>query len=308
MQMKLQAEEKAAAQVNDQIKNDEFIMLPTVDYCFKEMMHNPEVRKGFIAALLRRRPEEIRETILLPTIMQQESVDGKIGILDVRVALMDGTQIDIEMQVVNFTCWDKRVLFYLSKMYTEQLKKGNSYDKLQKCIHVSILDFNHFPNDDICCRTIHFHDDVTGKLYTDLFELHMLELKKLPSEVKNREAIMKWMKFFSGKTREELSDMAKEDKYIGEAYDTLLKLSADEQKRLIYEAREKALKDFNTQMQSAQERGERMGEEKGICIFIQDNIEENVPKQRIINKLQKRYGLSASKAEEYYHRFSSETI
>ena len=34
-------------------------MLPTVDFCFKELMNNPKVRKGFIAAALKIRPEEI---------------------------------------------------------------------------------------------------------------------------------------------------------------------------------------------------------------------------------------------------------
>ncbi len=33
-------------------KNDDFIMLPTVDVCFRGLMYNPKVRKGFIAALL----------------------------------------------------------------------------------------------------------------------------------------------------------------------------------------------------------------------------------------------------------------
>ena len=42
--------------------DDEFIMLPTVDFCFKELMRNEKVRKGIIAALLGVRPEEIKET------------------------------------------------------------------------------------------------------------------------------------------------------------------------------------------------------------------------------------------------------
>ena len=46
--------------------DDEFIMLPTVDFCFKELMRNEKVRKGIIAALLGVRPEEIKETRLLP--------------------------------------------------------------------------------------------------------------------------------------------------------------------------------------------------------------------------------------------------
>ena len=80
-----------------------------------------------------------------------------------------------------------------------------------------------------------------------------------------------WMKFFSGKTKKEFEDMAKTNEYIGEAYNALLELSADEKRRLEYEAREKALKDYNSQMESAfkrgeeqvERRGERRGEERG---------------------------------------------
>ena len=38
---------------------EEFIMLPTVDFCFKELMQNARVRQGMIAALLGVEPEEI---------------------------------------------------------------------------------------------------------------------------------------------------------------------------------------------------------------------------------------------------------
>ena len=241
-----------------QIKDD-FIMLPTVDFCFKELMQNPKVRQGFIAALLNVNPNEIYETELLPTILRKEAADDKFGILDVWVLLRDGIQMDMEMQVVYFEHWDKRILYYLSKMFTEQLQKGDPYDDLQKCIHVSILDFIHFPNDSICYRTIHLREDESGELYTDLFELQILELKKLPPEIKSGEDILKWMKFFSGKTRKEFSDMAKDNEYMEEAYQALLEISADEQKRLEYETREKALKDYNSQINSALRRGQKLG-------------------------------------------------
>ena len=57
--------------------------------------------------------------------------------------------------------------------------------------------------------------------------------------------------------------MAKTNEYIGEAYNTLLELSADEKRRMEYEAREKALRDYNSQMQSAFKRGEEQGERRG---------------------------------------------
>lgn len=64
---------------------DNFIMLPTIDICFKNLMENPDVRKGFIAALLKCRPEEVSKTTLLPTTLRREYGDDKLGILDVLV-------------------------------------------------------------------------------------------------------------------------------------------------------------------------------------------------------------------------------
>ena len=60
--------------------------------------------------------------------------------------------------------------------------------------------------------------------------------------------------------------MAEEDTYINEAYEVLQKLSADERKRLEYEARQKAILDYNSQMSSSREEGIQIGEARGIRI------------------------------------------
>lgn len=51
---------------------DDFLMSPMVDYCFKELLAYPTVRKGFLAAILNRDPSEIGSTELLPTILEKE--------------------------------------------------------------------------------------------------------------------------------------------------------------------------------------------------------------------------------------------
>ena len=104
----------------------------------------------------------------------------------------------------------------------------------------------------------------TGEQYTDLMELHILELKKLPPGDQNEEESSAGCAFFGGKNRKEFEDMAKTDEYIEEAYDELKKLSMDEQKRLEYEARQKAIRDYNSQMKSAREYGLKKGMEEGI--------------------------------------------
>ncbi len=161
--------------------DENFIMLPTVDFCFKELMMNPKVRTGFIAALLDLSPDEIQDTEIVPTELPRDYPEDKLGILDVHVRMRDGRHLNLEMQVQFFEYWDSRILFYLSKMFSGQLKKGDSYEKLRKCIHVSILDFSWF-DDDLYYHTIHLYDDGTKERYSDLLELQFLELKKLPPE------------------------------------------------------------------------------------------------------------------------------
>lgn len=70
--------------------------------------------------------------------------------------------------------------------------------------------------------------------------------------------------------------MAKTDEYIEEAYDELKKLSMDEQKRLEYEARQKAIRDYNSQMKSAREYGLKKGMEEGIEQGIKQGIKQGI--------------------------------
>ena len=263
------------------METDNFIMLPTVDFCFAELIKNDKVRKGFIAALLGVSPEEVEDTMMLPAALGGNWPDDKLGILDVHVLLADGTRMNMEMQVKYFECWDERVLFYMGRMFAGQIKKGEPYEKLQKCIHVSILDFVHFPDDVQCYRTIHFRDDKTGNVYSDKMEIQILELKKLPKEVRTGEDVILWMKFFSGKSREEFESVAKANEYLNEAYHTLRTMSADEKKRMEYEARDKALRDYNSQISSAERRGKEEGERQTRQVFklyIQGETQENIAK------------------------------
>ena len=76
--------------------------------------------------------------------------------------------------------------------------------------------------------------------------------------------------------------MAKKDEYIDEAYNELKKLSLDNQKRMEYELRQKAIRDYNSQMKSAEKRGEERGKKQGIDIGIRQTL-----KRIIGNRIEK---------------------
>ena len=136
-----------------------FIMKPKIDFCFKELMEFAEVRRGFIAAVLGISPEEVVSTELKPTHLRVKHQKDKLGILDVHVILNGEMQIDMEIQVAQFLFWRERSLFYLSKMYSDVILAGEGYQVLGKCIHVGILDFILFEEDEEYYSCFHLWED-----------------------------------------------------------------------------------------------------------------------------------------------------
>ena len=252
----------------------EFIMKPKVDFCFKELMEDAEVRRGFTAAVLHIPPEEIAETVLLPTSLRKKYEGDKLGILDVRVLLNNSTQIDIEIQVSPFPLWPERSLFYLAKMFTDQIEKGEGYERLEKCVHVGILDFILFGEDEEYYSCFHIREDLRNRLYTDKLEVHILELPKLKKNDYPETELLNWAKFMNAERQEEFEEMAEKDKYIEKAYEALKNISADDEKRLEYEAREKALRDHNYLMKSNWEAGLEAGRKAGEKIGISKGMEQ----------------------------------
>ncbi|MFR6162093.1 MAG: hypothetical protein ACLUJR_02950 [Mediterraneibacter gnavus] len=59
-------------------KEQKFIMLPSVDFCFQELMEDEEVRRGFIGAFLRIPPEEILDMELLPKKLRKKYIGGEV--------------------------------------------------------------------------------------------------------------------------------------------------------------------------------------------------------------------------------------
>ena len=54
------------------------------------------------------------------------------------------------------------------------------------------------------------------------------------------------------------------------------------------------------------QQGIQQGIQKGICAFILDNLEENIPKKRILSKLERRFFLTPEQAREYFEKYGRE--
>ena len=187
----------------------------------------------------------------------------------------DDTEIDIEIQLAELKVWADRSLFYMSKMYTDQIQAGENYTKFKKCVSISILNFNLFPDnlkntqntsnknkipDDEFYSCFHIREDNHHFLYTDKMEFHVIELPKLPKELKeNNTDVLLWAKFINAEREEEFQMLASKNTYIDSAYERLQVISQDKQKQLEYEARQKAILDYNQMILEATEQGKKQG-------------------------------------------------
>ena len=257
---------------------DHFLMKPKIDFAFKEIMENEKARTGFLAAVLQLDPADIKETRILNSNLRKLHEDDKLGILDVRILLNNDTQIDTEIQLAELKIWADRALFYISKMYTEQIEKGQKYDVLKKCVSISILDFILFEDEPEFYSRFHILEDTRHFIYSDKMEFHVIELPKLTEDLRDDSGSLElWAKFINAEKKEEFDMIAGKDPYIQSAYDRLQIISQDKQKRMEYEAREKAIRDHNQFLFEAEQRGEQrgiqIGEQRGIQIGEQRGIQ-----------------------------------
>ena len=286
---------------------EEFLMKPKVDFAFKEIMTNKKARIGFLSAILKIKPEDIKETILLNTNLRKIHENDKQGILDVRLLMNNNTEIDIEIQLSELKVWADRSFFYLSRMYIDQIEQGQSYTIFKKCVSISILDFQLFSDTAEYYSCFHIWEDKRHTIYTDKVEFHVIELPKLPQELKeNSDDILLWAKFISAERKEDFEMLTSKNAYIESAYQQLQVISQNKEKRLEYEAREKAIRDHNQLMYEARMEGEKKGRKEGEIegesrvnklnlLLLQnkryDDLEHSAKDSDFQKQLMKEYGI-----------------
>lgn len=210
---------------------------PKSDIAFKELMRCEEVRRQFIGDVLGIPQEEIKSVRLENTFLSRRNRKEKQCILDVRILLNDNRKINVELQVRRLAYWDKRSLFYLSKMYTEEFFTGQRYDRLKKCIVISILDFS--GDDNPGYHKVYHLRDQEGRLYSDQFEVHIIELNK---ELTGN-GLDDWIRLFRVESEKELEEMQSGNAGVMRAVEEVRTMNLRKWLRTMYEARLKAQRD-----------------------------------------------------------------
>ena len=244
---------------------------PKVDFVFKNIFgseKHPRILISFLNAILKP-AEPIVSVKLKGTDLAKHFIEDKYSRLDIKATTSNKEIINIEIQLKNEYNMIKRSLYYLSKMYEEQLGEGDDYSELKRTICINILNFKYLSTEKYH-TAYRLKELETNEELTDVIELHFIEVPKLPKETDEKDMLVAWTEFLRDPESEKVRSLELSVEEIREAKDELIKMSNDEKQRALYEMRAKILKDKVSALNKAKQEGIELGIKQGIKQGIYD--------------------------------------
>ena len=182
---------------------------PKVDYAFKRVYgrdENRDVLASVLEAVLAGTEfGTITDLEIRNPFNDRNTANDKLSIVDVRARQKSGELFNVEMQLLPFKEPPKRLLYYWSVSYAEQLDKGKSYPELKPTILICFADHVVFPGRTDWHTRFRIVDGEGRVLCPDL-EIHILELPKFPADPKMVVTPLEQWLFFLRKAEEIDSD------------------------------------------------------------------------------------------------------
>jgi predicted transposase/invertase (TIGR01784 family) len=142
----------------------------------------------------------------------------KASIIDVKASDFKGNTFIIEMQVADILGMDKRLLYYTSKEYSQQIISGDKYTELSPVIFIGIFDFPftegvaYFSHHAIC------NVETKERVIKDM-DFYFIELPKFDKNPESLNTITdKWIYFIKEAENLEVMPDNLDDEGLKEAY------------------------------------------------------------------------------------------
>ena len=245
---------------------DEVLLSPLVDFLFKRLFGDEE-RTDLLIAFLNGIFEDagaprVTSVQLLNPYIDKDALTDKMSVLDILARTEQATLIAVEIQIRNTGEMRERSLYYWTKLYEGQLHESETYHSLHPAAVITVLDFVEIPNDRV--HNVFQIKNQDGALLTNHLTLHFLELPKLAQPAPRESTpLVRWLTFLKAQTKADREVLVKGDPIMEKALNTLEFLSHDEQTRQRYEARQKALHDYATAIETAKREGREEGRQEG---------------------------------------------
>ena len=242
------------------------------DYAFKRVFgaeENKDVLQDLLECILDIPPENIAGLELLDKEFHKELLSEKLGILDIKLRLKDGTFVDIEIQNSWYFDFPERTLYYWSKMYNEAIKQGQDYTKLPKCITINLIGKGFNKNKRLHNKYLVLEQDTKEPLVSKL-EIHILNLEKArllkEGQYKNNKTkrLLNWLKFIETDNPEVREMLAENSEMMRKANSAIAVMEMSPKEKWLYENRMKYEHDKASWKHAGYQEGMLQGEIKGI--------------------------------------------
>jgi len=239
------------------IDKDELLSL-TNDYVFRRVFaeKNPGALADFLSSATNIPADELKFLEVDDPHLYREHEGGKSGELDIRVHTKSGGIIHVEVQINNEKAFAERIIFYSARLFSGQLGRSEEYKKLNRTISIVITDFVLLDENPDYFNTFRWYNHRNRTLLSDMQEINILELPKLPESDDNTQ-LWHWMKLLKLRRRDEMETLAKDNQAMKDVVVTVREMSADEAERARAEAHEKQIRDRLGQLDYAFEHGEK---------------------------------------------------
>ena len=253
---------------------------PKVDIVFKKIFSDELILISFLNSVLSLPDsEKITSVTLVDTSLPGDFPEDKSPVVDLKVKDRSGKTFHVEIQYRYHKAFAERVTYYWSKLYSRQMKRGGAYTELKKVVSIIIVNFTMFkqtPNYHSCFQLA---DRTQDLLLTDVAEIHILELIKLPKQAAEiiPEPGEQWLHFINRGHKMEQSVFERwNTPEIKKAYKELQRMSMDPEFRDLYERQHKMLNDYFWGLESEYLRGTEEGLTKGLEEGLTKGLEEGL--------------------------------
>jgi predicted transposase/invertase (TIGR01784 family) len=170
---------------------------------------NIENAEGLLKATLDLNPAEYKFMKIVDPQLHRRWKKDKLGVVDITLNTASGKVLHIEIQVNPDRDFIPRSLFYNDSLVVEQVGRGKPYKVIKRTISIMILKHTLLENEspDRYKNVYRFLNTVSHQPFTDLQELVIIELSKVPDE-DDGTALWPWLKFFKCQTMEEMEMLA----------------------------------------------------------------------------------------------------
>ena len=265
------------------------LLKPKIDVVFQSLFSkkNEKITKAFAEAMLDEKVKKI--TINDDKELFREKPEDKLGILDLELDINDSEKVDVEIQLVDRSNIQERLLFYFSKIYYNEVKKGDDYKKAKRVVMVAILDYDLDLTKEIKRMETKWklrEENAKDLVLTDKIEIAIIELSKVRAEYEKNKQNKKaqWALFINDPNTREVEEIMKENEDIEEAVVTVHKMTEDEKMRRLADLREKAIMDEKAIRRKGYEDGRDAGYEDGMAKGIEEEKKKNLQKMKDIAK------------------------